>query len=86
MTQDQVKQLEETIINTISKTLTSKIDNLDTKIEEYIEHDLEWKKTVQPVIDAYTTVGRVGDFTAWASKVILAIGVIIGTIFGVHKL
>lgn len=81
MTPEQIAQLEKSVKETIEKTVNGKINRLDQKLDEYIKHDMEWKETVQPVIDAYTTVNKVGSFVQWISKVILAIGVIVGVLF-----
>lgn len=78
------KDLQKIIIalqDTIDKKVNGKIIHLDEKLDEYIKLDTEWKQTVQPIIDAYDAANRVGNFVQWVSKVILAIGVIVGTIF-----
>lgn len=67
--------------NAIEKHVNGKIRNMDSKLDTYIKSDLEWKKTVEPVVDAYNTVGLVSNFTNWLSKVILSVGVIGGAIF-----
>jgi uncharacterized protein YeeX (DUF496 family) len=82
------KDLQKIIValqDTIDKKVNGKIIRLDEKLDAYIKHDMEWKETVQPVIDAYDTVNRVGGFVQWFSKVILAIGVIVATIFYTQK-
>lgn len=81
MTPEQIAQLEKSVKETIEKTVNGKINRLDQKLDEYIKHDLEWKETVQPVIDAYLVANKVGSFVQWMSKVILAIGVIVGVLF-----
>ncbi len=88
MTPEQLSQLEKSVRETIEKTVNGKITRLDQKLEEYIQRDEqwktednEWKKTVQPVVDAYLTANRIGDFVQWISKVIVAVGVIIGVLF-----
>lgn len=81
MTPEQTAQLEKSVKETIEKTVNGKINRLDQKLDEYIKHDLEWKETVQPVIDAYLVANKVGSFVQWISKVILAIGVIVGVLF-----
>jgi hypothetical protein len=78
------KDLQKIIIalqDTIDKKVNGKINRLDEKLDEYIKHDMEWKETVQPVIEAYQAVNNIGTFVQWFSKVILAIGVIVGMIF-----
>ncbi len=89
------KDLQKIIIalqDTIDKKVNGKIINLDKKLDDYIKHDMDWKEedkvwkeTVQPVVDAYQTVNSVGTFVQWFSKVILAIGVIVGMIFYSQK-
>ena len=68
--------------NAIEKHVNGKIRNMDKKLDEYIESDLEWKKTVEPVVDAYNTVGLVSNFTNWLSKVIISVGIIIAAVIG----
>lgn len=82
------KDLQKIIIalqETVDKKVNGKIIHLDEKLDEYIKQDMEWKKLVQPIIDAYDTANRMGNFVQWVSKVILALGVIIGTIFLIDK-
>lgn len=68
--------------NAIEKHVNGKIRNMDSKLDTYIESDLEWKKTVEPVVDAYNTVGLVSNFTNWLSKVIISVGIIIAAVIG----
>lgn len=82
------KDLQKVIValqDTIEKTVNGKIKRLDEKLDAYIKLDTDWKLTVQPVIDAYDTANRAGDFIQWISKIILAIGVIIGGIIYTQK-
>lgn len=82
------KDLQKVILalqETIDKRVNGKIVRLDEKLDDYIKHDMEWKTTVQPIIEAYDAANRVGNFIQWISKVILALGVIIGTIFFIDK-
>lgn len=66
--------------NAIEKHVNGKIRNMDSKLDTYIKSDLEWKKTVEPVVDAYNTVGLVSNFTNWLSKVIISVGIIGGSV------
>jgi hypothetical protein len=66
----------------IEKHVNGKIRNMDKKLDEYIQEDITWKQTVQPIIEAYNTVGLVGTFTNWLSKVIISVGVIVAAIIG----
>ena len=68
--------------NAIEKHVNGKIRNMDSKLDTYIKSDLEWKKTVEPVVDAYNTVGLVSNFTNWLSKVIISVGIIIAAVIG----
>lgn len=81
-----LKEIDRAVERATEKYVNGKIRNLDKKIDEYIEKDLEWKETVKPVIDAYTTVGKVSIFIQWLSKLIIAVGVVIGTFLGLNKL
>ena len=81
MTPEQLAQLEKSVKETIEKTVNGKIANIDRKLDEYIQRDEDWKSTVQPVVDAYMTANRIGSFVQWISKVILAVGVIVGVLF-----
>lgn len=65
----------------IEKHVNGKIRNMDSKLDNYIKSDMEWKRTVEPVVEAYNTVGLVSSFTNWLSKVILSVGVIGGALF-----
>lgn len=84
MTKEQLAQLERAVAKTIENTVNGKIRLLDSKLDTYILGDTEWKKTVQPVIDAYSTANRVGDFVQWLSKIILAVVAIFGSVFGFY--
>lgn len=75
-----ISAIQSVTAESIEKTVNGKIRRLDEKLESYIKHDMEWKTTVQPVIDAYTTTEKVGKFLQWLSKIILAVGVIVGAI------
>lgn len=86
MTEEQLQEINKTIVQTIEKTVNGKINRLDIKIDDYIKHDMEWKETVEPIIKAYSTANNVGDFAIWISKIILAVGIIVGVFMGINKI
>lgn len=55
--------------------LLEKIDQLGKEIETLREE-------VKPFLDAYNAIEKTSTFVVWLSKVILAVGVIVGLIIG----
>ena len=52
------------------------------KITELQRDFSEFKEEMKPLTDAYSAAKNTGDFITWMSKIILAIGVIIGAVIG----
>ena len=69
MTDKELQKVIEALKTTVENTVNGKIKRLDEKLDAYIKTDIQWKETVQPVIDAYSTVNKVGLFVEWVWKV-----------------
>ena len=78
MEQHDLDKVIQALQQVTKETVNGKIDNMSKKLDEYITHDMAWKETVQPVVDAYTTVNRFGIFMVWLSRILLAIVAILG--------
>lgn len=63
---------------TIERVVNGKIRRIDEKLDAYIIQDEQWKKTVQPVIDAYATAENAGRFVQWTAKIGAALGILFG--------
>ena len=59
------------------------------QVKVYIEEDLLWKKSIQPVIDAFNTVSTSGKFInkciMVTSKIVIAIGSIILAVYAIKE-
>ena len=59
------------------------------QVKDYIAEDFKWKKSVQPVIDAFNTVSTSGKFLSkcilLTSKLFIAIGSIIIAILALKE-
>lgn len=56
------------------------------KITELQRDVAELKTELKPITDAYNAAKNTGDFVTWISKVILALGIVIATIFGIKHI
>jgi uncharacterized protein YoxC len=58
------------------------------QVKNYIAEDLEWKKSIQPVIDAFNTVSTSGKFInkciMTTSKLAIAIGAILFALYAIR--
>ena len=82
MDDKQLKYITEHLENVITKTVNGKIDKLDKKFDKmFIEH----REKMDPIYEAYTSANNTGTFIVWLSKIILAIGIIIGAIIAILK-
>lgn len=86
MNEKQIQHLAEHIENVIADKVDEKIDRIYNKLQdqraEMTARHVEMQKNMQPVMDAYKTVGMVGNFTKWFVGIILAIGALILMIKG----
>lgn len=82
MTEEHIAHLAEhlssRVEDTVRKTVNGKIDALSKDFKEH-------KDEMQPILDAYKAANRVGAFVIWLSKIILALGIIVGVIFTASK-
>ena len=86
MTDKELQKVIEALKSTVETTVNGKIKRLDEKMDMYIKNDEKWKDTVQPVIDAYSTVNKVGVFVTWFWKVgTPMVGIIGGIIYLIKK-
>lgn len=58
--------------------IKTKFHLLDDKIDNYIKEDKEWKEEAQPVIDMGKNIAGFSKIT----KMIIGIGAVIGSIYG----
>lgn len=56
------------------------------KINELQEDIAQLKAELKPITEAYSAAKNTGEFITWFSKVILALGVVIATIFGIKHI
>ena len=62
---------------TVESVVNGKIKSIDTKLSDYINHDLKWKEEkVEPLIDAHKTVKNVATFLKWTAGIIVSLGVL----------
>ena len=65
------------------------IANNHQQVKEYIAEDLKWKKSIQPVLDAFNTVATSGKFLnkciMVTSKIFIAIGSVIIAILAIKE-
>lgn len=93
MTEEELEKIVRKVQVSIEASVKEQISAFTKKFDEYVVKDEAWKKTAQPVVNAYETTVVVskfmrifGSLLQELSKVILAIGVIIGTYLGFIKL
>lgn len=72
MTQEQHEKLVEEVTKTVRVVVNGKIDSINTKLDAYIEKDLDWKDTVEtfmtgmtPVKDGLHTIQSLNKFFKW---------------------
>ena len=73
MKEKDIQYLSEHLESVIQKTVNGKIDRLHKKLDAHIDK-------LEPVFEVYDTAKRGGGFIIWISKVILAVGVIVGAV------
>lgn len=69
----------------MAQTLANKIDDLNDKLDRYIESDYSWKKQAQPSIDLGNNVRGFGVVFAYLVGILSVVGGIIGTIISIVK-
>lgn len=77
-----IKQATE---NTIETAVNGKIRRIDEKFEtfyienaQFVRDSVEWRKTLQPVVDAYSTAENAGKFIKWIGGISMAGGALMG--------
>ncbi len=73
-----IEEIKRVIQCEIHKTVNAKIDKMSESFDDH-------KKEMQPILDAYKATNTLGRITIWISKVMLAMGVIVGTIIAFFK-
>lgn len=51
------------------------------EVRELAKAFKEYQETMSPILEAYQTANNVGDAVIWVSKVILAMGVVVGMVW-----
>ena len=78
MTPEQFEKLQNLISEQVSvavkTTVNGKIDSLNTKLEDYIKSDNEWKERAQPTIELGTNVRGFGKVFAYLIGTAAAVG------------
>lgn len=86
MNKDQFNQLQilikETVEVTVKTIVNGKIDRIQSKLDQYIIDDNEWKKSAQPAIDLGNTARGASTAALWLAGVIITIGGAIAIISG----
>lgn len=89
MDKDQFSQLQTLIKDTVEATtkviVNGKIDRLQSKLDQYILDDNEWKKSAQPAIDLGNTARGASTAALWLAGVVITIGGAIAIITGFFK-
>lgn len=96
MSEEHIQQIihaiEKHTSHAVEKTVNGKIRAIEKKIDDHIheeyqwkQNDKEWKDSIQPVIDGLIIINKGGNFVVWVSKVILALGVVIGALMAYRK-
>ena len=83
MDENQFKRLMEVMVKTIDDKIDVKVNGKIDKLTEKVDMHRE---ELQPILDAYKSANTVGNGAVWLSKVMLAIGAIIGTIVMLIKI
>lgn len=85
MTPEQFIQLQETVSNQIKLTVNGKIDSINTKLDNYIKEDNEWKADVKPYIENMRQISNFSTVGSALLKTIIAIGGAITVIWAAIK-
>lgn len=93
MTEEELEKIVKKVQVSIEASVKEQISAFTKKFDDYVAADENWKKTAQPVVNAYETTVVVSRFMKIfgavlqeVSKVILAVGVIVGAYLGFIKL
>ncbi len=80
-----INTIKQTTENTIEATVNGKIRKIDEKFElfykenaKFVQDSIEWRKTLQPVVEAYSTAENAGRFIKWLGGMAVAGGALIG--------
>ena len=80
-----IEAIEQTTKKSIENTVNGKIRKMDEKFEsfykenaQFVEDSIAWRKTLQPVVNAYSTAENAGMFVKWLGGIAVAVGALVG--------
>jgi phage-related protein len=85
MTPKQFNDIQETIKATIKETVNGKIDRMNTKLDEYIKDDNEWKQGVTPSIETMKKTQNFAEGLLFILKFVGILGGAVGVIWAAIK-
>lgn len=86
MTPEQFEEINNTIKSTIKTEVNGKIDRLNTKIDNYIKQDNQWKDGVTPSIDIMKKMSGFASVGGAILKTAVLIGAASTAIWGLIKM
>jgi hypothetical protein len=78
MKPEQIEIIKEHLSEVVVKTVNGKIDQLNLKLDNYIDNDMAWKDRAEPLVKAYENSSWLWKIVLNVMKFVVLVGAVIG--------